>query len=384
MNARINGVAILLASFTLMPALAQTSDAPQATAQQQKNGKEMLPIPAGTSAVETGSMAGMDHGKMMQAAPAGMADMDHGKMMQTTPAAMPGMDHGKMMPAAASPMSGMDHGEMKSMGSAASPESTAAMPGMDHGEMKSQSNSAPADARDPHAYADGNTLDAGIYALPAGQRLRLADESNFASFLVNRIERSNGPHSNATAYDAQAWFGRDYDRVLLKAEGEVSKGRVQESRTELLWGHAIAPFWDTQLGLRYDGGTMPGQGWLAMGVQGIAPYWFEIDATAYIGNNGKTALRLGAEYEILLTQKLILQPSLGVDLFGKRDVARDIGRGFSSATAGLRLRYEISRQFAPYVGIEHRAKFGETAELMRAAGERATETRWVAGARIWF
>ncbi|MBE0612733.1 MAG: copper resistance protein B, partial [Burkholderiales bacterium] len=124
--------------------------------------------------------------------------------------------------------------------------------------------------------------------------------------------------------------------------------------------------------------------WLALGVQGLAPYWFEVDAAAYVGEEGRTALRLGGEYEILLTQKLILQPRVEVNFYGKSDAARDIGSGLSSAAAGLRLRYEINRQLAPYFGVERSNKLGKTADLARAAGELTGETRWVAGVRFWY
>jgi copper resistance protein B len=182
----------------------------------------------------------------------------------------------------------------------------------------------------------------------------------------------------------QAWFGRDYNRLVFKAEGDIAKGKLQESRTELLWGHAIATFWDTQAGMRYDSGVGPDRGWLAFGVQGLAPYWFEVDAAAYVGNNGRTALRLGAEYELLLTQKLVLQPRVEVNGYGKSDEARGIGAGLSEAQAGLRLRYEFTRQFAPYIGVERTGKFGQTANLARAEGESTGATRWVAGVRFWF
>ena len=116
------------------------------------------------------------------------------------------------------------------------------MQGMDHGNMKTQGGSAPADARDPHAYSGGYTLDKGPYALPGTRQLRLSDEHNFGSVLFDRLERAYSRDGNATVYDAQAWFGRDYDRLVIKAEGDVAKGKLQEARTELLWGHAIAPF----------------------------------------------------------------------------------------------------------------------------------------------
>ncbi len=250
--------------------------------------------------------------------------------------------------------------------------------------MSMQGGSAPPDARDPHAYSGGYTLDSGKYALPGPRQLRLADEHSFGSLLVDRLERVDTRDGNATAYDAQAWFGRDYDRLVVKAEGDYGKGKMQEARTELLWGHAIATFWDTQLGARYDSGVGPDRGWLAFGVQGLAPYWFEVDATAYVGDEGRTALRLSGEYELLLTQRLILQPRLEVNVYGKSDEVLGIGSGLSDGAAGLRLRYEFTRQFAPYVGVERAGKFGKTADLARAAGERTDETRWVAGVRFWF
>lgn len=138
------------------------------------------------------------------------------------------------------------------------------------------------------------------------------------------------------------------------------------------------------MGLRQNSGVGPDRSWLAFGVQGLAPYWFEVDATAYVGDGGRTALRLGAECELLVTQRLILQPRVEADLYGKGDPARDIGKGLSDLTAGVRIRYEFSRQFAPYVGVEWANRFGETADLARAAGEPTRNTRCVAGVRLWF
>ena len=120
-----------------------------------------------------------------------------------------------------------------------------------------------------------------------------------------------------------------------------------------------------------------------MGVQGLAPYGFEIDATAYLGQRGRTALRLGAEYELLVTQKLIIQPRIETNFYGKSDPARDIGKGLSDLTAGVRVRYQFSRQFAPYLGVEWANRFGESADLARAAGGPTRSTRFVAGVRFW-
>ncbi len=246
---------------------------------------------------------------------------------------------------------------------------------MDHGAM--QGGTAPPDARDPHAYSEGHTF--GEH-----HHLSHADQSSFGSLLVDRMEAARTSDRTTGQYELQARYGRDYDRVVLKAEGEADDGRLEEARTELLWGHAVATYWDTQLGVRYDSGTGPDRGWLAFGIQGLAPYWFEVDATAYVGDDGRSALRLEADYELLLTQKLILQPRLEANLYGKRDAGRALGSGLSDLTAGIRLRYEIRREFAPYVGVEWANKYGATADYARAAGEDSRETRVVAGLRFWY
>ena len=260
----------------------------------------------------------------------------------------------------------------------------AAPDAMDHGNMQMQGGSAPADARDPHAYSDGYSLGEGKYALSDQRQLRLADEHNFGSVLVDSLEWAHAKDGNSANYGVQAWFGRDYNRVVLKAEGSVTKGKLEDARTELLWGHAIAPFWDTQVGIRQDSGTGPNRTWLAFGVQGLAPYWFDIDATAYAGNNGGTALRLAAEYDLLVTQKLVLQPRTEWNLYGKSDPALALGKGVSDGMFGMRLRYDVSRQLSPYVGVEWSRKFGETATIARSTGARVSERRLTAGVSFWF
>ena len=252
---------------------------------------------------------------------------------------------------------------------------TPALAQMDHGNM--QGGTAPPDARDPHAYSDG-------LAFGAHQHKMHSDQQSFAALLVDRLEAVRTPDATHGAYELQFRYGRDYDRAVFKAEGEVSGGRTEEARTELLWSHAVAAYWETQLGVRHDSGEHPGRNWLAFGVQGLAPYWFEIDATAYVGDEGRSALRLSAEYELLLTQKLVLQPRVEANLYGKRDAERELGSGLSDLTVGIRLRYEILREFAPYVGVEWSGQYGGTADYTRAAGDDASETRVVAGLRFWY
>lgn len=258
--------------------------------------------------------------------------------------------------------------------------------GMDHGRPAAATMSQPdtpkqpapdPDVRDPHAYSDG-------YDFGAIPRPRMGDEHSRGALLVERLERGFADEGNSTAYDLQAWYGRDYDRAVLKAEGERAGGALQDARTELLWGRAVASFWDAQLGLRHDSGVGPDRSWLAFGIQGLAPYWFELEATGYLGQEGRSALRVAASYELLFTQKLILQPHFEANLYGKSDPQRELGSGLSTMTAGLRLRYELRREFAPYAGVEWSGKFGDTADFARVAGAPTRETRVVAGVRFWF
>ncbi len=239
-----------------------------------------------------------------------------------------------------------------------------------------QGGAAPADARDPHAYAGGQ--DFGPY------RLHLGDTQSFTSLLLENFEVAHSNGNTTGAYDLQSSYGRTYDRAVLKAEGDIDGGRIEDARSELLWGHAVTAYWDTQLGLRYDSGDGPDRRWLAFGVQGLAPYWFEVEAAGYLGENGRTALRLDVSYELLFTQKLILQPRLEADIYGKNDTANGLGSGLAEVGAQLRLRYELRREFAPYIGVEWVRKFGKTKDLSRAAGEDASDVRVIAGLRYWF
>jgi len=254
---------------------------------------------------------------------------------------------------------------------------------MDHGEMQMQGGKAPADARDPHAYSDGYTLTEGPYAQPGPRQLKLADEHAFWSVLGDRLEYQED--SDSTVYDVQAWYGTTYNRFVIKAEGDIADGTLEESSTDLLWGHALNAYFDTQLGVRLDQyNEGKDRQWLAIGIQGLAPYWFELDVTAYVGDDGRTALSAEAEYELLLTQRLILQPRAELNLYGKDDLDNRLGEGLSDLAVGLRLRYEFSRQFAPYIGVEWTDTYGDTADYRRAAGEDTSGTQFVAGLRFWF
>ena len=233
------------------------------------------------------------------------------------------------------------------------------------------------DVRDPHAYAEGEDFG------PLGQP-RLSDEHNFGALIVDHLEAVNGRDNSSFVYEFQAWYGRTFDRATLRAVGNVDSGTLQESATELLWSHAVASFWDTLLGVRYDAGVEPDRRWLAAGVQGLVPYWFEVVVTAYVGEQGSSQLLLAGEYDLLLTQRLILRPQIEAVLNGQSDDVRQTGSGLSEIAAGLRLRYEITRQFAPYIGVAWAGKFGDTANFAKASNENTDETVFVAGVRLWF
>ena len=202
--------------------------------------------------------------------------------------------------------------------------------------------------------------------------------------VVNRLEAWDADPGTGAAWEAEGWVGSDLNRLWLRTEGERTGGHTEAADIELLYGRSVAAWWDVVAGLRQDFEPGESQTWAAFGVQGLSPYKFEVQATAYLGESGRTAARLEIEYELLLTNRLVLQPLVELSLFGKDDPARGVGSGLATAEAGLRLRYEISRRFAPYVGVVHEHALGDTADLRRAAGEATHDTRAVAGVRIWF
>lgn len=237
--------------------------------------------------------------------------------------------------------------------------------------------------RDPHAYSAGYTQNNGPYTLSSGDPLKLADEHIFMSVLGDRIEFL--PEESSGAYELQAWRGTSFNRLVIKTEGSFGQSDDYENTTELLWGHAFNPFWDSQVGLRVD--TLSegkNRQWLAAGIQGLAPYWFELDVTAYVGTEGQTEFVFNSKYELLLTQRLILQPKAELTVRGKDDAVNLLGKGFSSASLSLRLRYEFSRQFASFIGVESQKSFGNTAKFISTANNSDEETRYFAGVRFWF
>ncbi|WP_250623755.1 copper resistance protein B [Pinirhizobacter soli] len=200
---------------------------------------------------------------------------------------------------------------------------------------------------------------------------------------VDELERGFGTGSAVTSFNAGGWIGGDLDRFAWRAEGELERG-TDDASVEAFYSHAVAAFWNIQAGVRQDVGDGASRSWAAFGVHGLAPYWFDLEATAYLGQGGRTAVRVEARYEVLFTQRLVLTPKFELNAYGKSDPSRDIGSGVSDVEAGLRLRYEFTRRFAPYLGLDWQRRLGNTASMARAQGQDAGQWRWVAGLRLWF
>jgi copper resistance protein B len=209
------------------------------------------------------------------------------------------------------------------------------------------------------------------------------DDNVWAHALIDQLEGRLGDGANLR-WSVQAWAGPDEGKVWVKSEGErLSGGAVEDGQQEIFYSKPIATYWDLQFGARYDLDSGPGRGWGAIGLQGLAPRFFDVSATLYAGEKGLAAKVEGA-YDQLITNRLIFQPEAEVNFYSEDDPARRIGSGFSDIDAGLRLRYEITREVAPYVGVVWQQTFGRTADFVRAAGEKTGDVRFAVGLRSWF
>ncbi len=193
-----------------------------------------------------------------------------------------------------------------------------------------------------------------------------------------------GKSQGGISWENRSWIGGDVNRIWLRTEGEAENGRVETANATALLGHGFARWWEVVAGVRQDFEPGPQRTWAAIGLQGLAPYWFEVEATGYVGAGGRTRLQMEVEYELLLTNRLVLQPLIEAEVYGKADESRGLGAGLTSLETGLRLRYELRRQIAPYVGVTWERKFFGTADLARAAGDDVSGARVVFGLRTWF
>ena len=295
---------------------------------------------------------------------------------QTTPPGAPaspatqGMDHAAMghdmpMPAAAPQAVPIDHSTMDMR--------------MDHSGMPGMSM-APTG---PIMPIPELTAADRAAAVPPPSDHPVHDNTIQSYVLFDRLETWNADQGTGLEWEGQAWIGTDLDRLWLRSEGERVAGQTESANLEVLYGRSVAAWWDVVAGVRHDFKPGGAQDFAAIGVMGLAPYKFEVAATAYLGQGGQTAGRIEVEYETLLTNRLILQPLVEVNLYGRDDPRRGIGSGLSTVEASLRLRYEFTRRFAPYIGIIRERAFGGTADLRRAHND-VDDIRFVTGLRLWF
>lgn len=215
-----------------------------------------------------------------------------------------------------------------------------------------------------------------------------AEEGEPLQYLVlaDRLEYQTNEGDALFLWDAQGWLGGDYNKLWVKTEGEYLFGgnRFEEAETQALYSRAIARYWDVQAGVRQDFKPDPSRTYGVIGLQGLAPYWFEVDSAFFVSDKGDVTARIEAEYDLLFTQRLILQPRAELN-FAFQDVEElGIGSGLSTAELGLRLRYEIRRELAPYIGVSWTRSIGNTADFARSDGEDPGKLSFVAGIRLWF
>ncbi len=304
--------------------------------------------------------------------PAATAPVDpHAGHVMPAPAAV---DHSQHVMPTSEPVDHSQHGM---------PAATSADPHAGHVMAEPTTGALPPGTRDPHAYANGLLVGSGEFALPGGHAAHMQSHVNNGALLLERLETADTDAGRRHHVAIDAWYGQDFARWWLLSEAEQLEGEQVEASTELLASRAISSYWDIVGGVQVETGDHT-RSWLSAGLRGLAPYWFEVDARLLLGESGQSALHLEAEYELRLTQKLVLQPVAELAWHGRTLRAQGEGRGLAETRLGLRLRHEFTPQFAPYLGVEHQRAFGTTAELTRAAGLDTRDTQVVVGLRLWF
>ena len=300
-----------------------------------------------------------------------------------------------LLAAAAFPARAQDHGHMDHGQ-------------MDHGAMEQEDHSAhQASAADAHAGHDGPATDGDIptgtvppvpadhaadafYNSAAMVRARAAmlKESGgmaFSQLMLDRLEYRMGKGADGYHWEGEGWIGGDINRFAFKTEGEGAfGGPLERAEVQALYSRAIDPWFNLEAGVRHDIRPDPRRTYAVVGIEGLAPYWFEVSAQAFLSNRGDAHLRLEGSYDQRISQRLILQPAAEINVAAQDVPELGIGSGVSDVELGLRLRYEFAREFAPYVGVNWERKLGDTARFARADGERASATSLVMGVRFWF
>ena len=219
-----------------------------------------------------------------------------------------------------------------------------------------------------------------IVAFAAGNN----DNPVLSRIIIDHLEVHNSDSHSPLVLKGQGWIGQDLNKFWFKVETESEAGDIEEAEVQALYSRALTPYWDIQMGMRWDIEPSPTRGWAMIGLQGLAPYFFQVETALFVGESGDTAIRFEAEYELLFTQRLILSPQIEMNLYGQNNMDLGVGSGLSDLHAGLRLRYEIDRQLAPYIGMTWAKRFGNSAEFAHSAGEKTDELQLLLGISAWF
>lgn len=333
---------------------------------------EQCPPKEKTSDHEGMDHSQMNHGEMDHSQHGGMdhSQMDHSQHQQADDTPVDHSQHG-----------GMDHSQHGGIDHS----------GHDMGVDKSVTGAAPESAVPARALEGPRHAANAIWGeqVMAPSRRQLARENGGMKtdmVLIERLEARFATDGGEDGYvwDAQGWYGGDINRFVLKTEGEGEfGGALEDAEIQALYSRAIGPFFDLQAGVRFDP-EPDTRTHLVVGVQGLAPYMFHVDGALFLSDRGDLTARIEGEYDQRITQQLILQPRIEVELAAQDIPEREIGAGITKIEPGLRLRYEFKPEFAPYIGVEYEAKLGETADLARLNGEDPDGFKLLVGLRAWF
>lgn len=279
----------------------------------------------------------------------------------------------------------IDHSDMPGMTmEAADPHAEHDMPGMTDMGMTKPAGSEPPPAPPTESAAD-RLFSPAEMATARAQLRREHGGAQHSMILFNLAEYQVRSGRDGLRWDGEGWFGGDINRLVVKTEGEGEFAHtIDDAEVQLLYSRAIGPYFDLQGGVRYDFEPDPSRTYLTIGFEGLAPYWFEVEGAVFLSNKGDVLGRLEGYYDQLITQRLVLQPRAEFNLAAQDVPENGVGSGLSNIELGLRLRYEIRREFAPYVGVSWERKLGDTSRFARREGERVRSSSLVLGLRTWF
>jgi copper resistance protein B len=379
-----------------MPATKKPAAKPTAKSKRPAKAKPSpkRKMPAKRSAAPMAGMKGMDHSAMPGMDMSGSAPPQP-QASQQTMQAMPGMQMpGSAQPSsqgAQQPMQGMSSMQGMNMPAdqhgghdmqAGMPGMT--MPGVEQTGTALAAGNAPAPAPPMDHYAD-RQFAPGDMARARHDMMFDAGGKPFYQVIFNLAEYQARQGRDGYRWDGEAWFGGDINRLWLKSEGEGAlREGVESAEVQALYSRAVAPYFNLQAGVRHDFQPSPNRTYATVGFEGLSPYMFEVEGALFLSSKGDLLGRLEGYYDQRITQRLILQPRVELNLAAQDVPENRLGAGLTDAELGLRLRYEIRRQFAPYVGVSYVAQTGRTADFTRAEGKDPSTTSFVAGVRVWF